>query len=202
MGKKPTKEEKPGQRRGPNLVYQLKVTLKGIRPAIWRRIQVTDEIPLDRLHEILQIVMGWTDIHLHDFVVNGISYGDTSVDTGRDMKNEKGVNLSYLVSREKTKFSYIYDWGDYWEHEILLEKIILFQKGTCYPVCVAGKRARPPENCGGPSGYKELLEIVSDPSHSEHEERFGWLSGDFAAEKFDVVSVNRRLQTLGKKQKE
>ena len=104
MGKKPTKEEKPGQRRGPNFVYQLKVTLKGIRPPIWRRIQVTDEIRLDRLHEILQIVMGWTDIHVHDFVVNGISYGDTSMDTGRDMKNEKRVNLSSLISREKTNF--------------------------------------------------------------------------------------------------
>ena len=116
------------------------------------------------------------------------------MDTGRDMKNEKRVNLSNLISREKTKFSYIYDWGDCWVHEILLEKIIPFQKGTRYPVCLAGKRACPPENCGGPSGYKELLEILSDPSHSEHEERFGWLSGDFDSEKFDMESVNRTLR--------
>jgi len=202
MGKKPTKEEKPGQRRGPNLVYQLKVTLNGLRPPIWRRIQVTDEIRLDRLHEILQIVIGWTDIHLHEFAVNGISYSDTSMDIGRDMKNEKRVTLSSLISREKTKFSYIYDWRDCWVHEIILEKIITFQKGTRYTTCLEGKRACPPEHCGGPSGYKELLEILSDPSHSEHEDRFGWLSGDFDAEKFDVASVNRRLQTLGKNQKE
>jgi hypothetical protein len=201
MGKKPTKEEKLGQSRGPNLVYQLKVTLEGIRPLIWRRIQVTDEIRLDRFHQILQIVMGWTDIHLHEFVVNGISYGDTSMDTGRDMKNEKRFSLSKVLSVEKSKFSYIYDWGDYWEHEILLEKIIPYQKVHSYPVCLGGTRACPPENCGGPSGYKELVKILSDPSHSEHEERFGWLSGDFDTEKFDVAFGNMRLQSLGKKKK-
>ncbi len=202
MGDKAKKEGKPGQSGGPHLIYQVKVTLKGIRPPIWRRIQVTDEIRLDRLHEILQIVMGWTDIHLHEFVANGISYGDTSMDTGRDMKNEKRASLGKVFSGEKTKFLYIYDWGDYWEHEILLEKIIPVQKGTRYPVCLAGKRACPPENCGGTSGYKELLEVLSDPSHSEHEDRFGWLSGDFDSKKFDVASISRRLQILGKKQKE
>ena len=201
MGKKSTKEEQPEQSRGSNLIYQLKVTLKDIRPPIWRRIQVADQIRLDRLHEILQIVMGWTDIHLHEFVVKEISYGDTSMDTGRDLKNEKRVSLSNILSVEESKFLYIYDWGDYWEHEILLEKIIPFQTGTRYPVCLAGKRACPPEDCGGPSGYEELLEILGDPSHSEHEERFGWLSGDFDTEKFDVASINMRLQALGKKKK-
>ena len=144
MGKKPTEEEKPWQSRVASLIYQLKVTLKGIRPPVWRRIEVTGETPLDRLHQILQIAMGWADIHLHEFVVNGISYGDTSMDTGRDMKNEKRVSLSKVLSVEKTKFSYIYDWGDYWEHEILLEKILPLQTGTRYPVCLAGKRACPP----------------------------------------------------------
>jgi hypothetical protein len=201
MGNKPTKEEQLGQSRGPDLIYQIKVTLKEIRPPVWRRIQVTDETRLDRLHEILQILMGWADIHLHEFVVNGISYGDTSLDTGRDLANEMKLNLSSLISREKTKFSYIYDWRDYWEHEILLEKILPLQTGTRYPVCLAGKRACPPENCGGPSGYKELLEILGDPSHYGHEERFGWLSGDFDTEKFDVASINMRLQALGKKKR-
>jgi len=185
MGNKPKKEGIPGQNRGPDLIYQVTVTLKGIRPPIWRRIQVTDEIRLDRLHEILQIVMGWADIHLHEFVLNGISYGDTSMDTGKDMKNEKRVNLSSLISREKAKFLYVYDWGDCWEHEILLEKIMPVQTGTHYPACLAGKRACPPENCGGPSGYEELLEILSDPSHFELEERFGWLPGDFDSEKYN-----------------
>jgi len=194
MGNKPTKEEHLGQSSGPDLIYQIKVTLKEIRPPVWRRIQVTDETRLDRLHEILQILMGWADIHLHEFVVNGISYGDTSMDTGRDMKNEKRVSLSKVLSVEKTKFLYIYDWGHYWEHEILLEKRIPFQRGTRYPVCLSGKRACPPENCGGPSGYQELLEILSDSSHSKHEERFGWLSGDFDSEKFDMESVNRTLR--------
>src|SRR5271157_5158876 len=141
MEKRPTKEEQPGRSRGHNLAYQLKVTLKEIRPPIWRRIQVTDDIRLDRLHEILQIVMGWTDSHLHEFRSGGISYGDTSMDTGREMKNEKSVSLSKLVSGEKERFSYIYDWGDYWEHEILVEKILPSQERAKYPVCLGGKRA-------------------------------------------------------------
>lgn len=194
MGNKPKKEGMPGQSRGANLIYQIEVTLTEIRPPIWRRIQVTDETRLDRVHEILQIVMGWTDIHLHEFRSGGILYGDTSMDTGRDMKNEKRVTLSGLISREKTKFSYIYDWGDHWEHEIFLEKIIPLHTGTRYPVCLAGKRACPPENCGGPSGYEELLKILSDPTHPEHEDKFNWLPGDFDSEKFDMESVNKRLR--------
>jgi hypothetical protein len=194
VGNKRKKEGMPGQSRGANLIYQIKVTLTEIMPPIWRRIQVTDETRLDRVHEILQIVMGWTDIHLHEFRSGGILYGDTSMDTGRDMKNEKRVTLSGLISREKTKFSYIYDWGDHWEHEILLEKIIPLHTGPRYPVCLAGKRACPPENCGGPSGYEELLKILSDPTHPEHEDKFNWLPGDFDSEKFDMESVNKRLR--------
>lgn len=115
-------------------------------------------------HEIFQMVMLWTDGHLHEFVVKGTSYCDTSMDTGRDIRNEKQVNLSSLISREKTKFSCNYEWGDYREHDIILEKIIVLQTGTRYPVCLAGNRACPPEDCGRISGYEEFFKIFGDLS--------------------------------------
>jgi len=184
-------KKKSGEKR----VYQLKVVLRDIRPPIWRRILVPHEIPLDQLHRVLQVVMGWTDSHLHEFIINGVSYGDLSIDIdmGDDTRNEKSFKLHRVVPREKGKFHYLYDFGDCWEHEILVEKILPLEKGTHYPVCITGKRACPPEDCGGTSGYEELLEILKDPSHPEHEEMFDWLPGDFDSGKFDVELVNVEL---------
>src|SRR5208337_1460637 len=184
-------------------VYQLKVTLRGIRPPIWRRILVPHDIPLDKLHRVLQIVMGWTDSHFHKFIIDGVSYKHFPIDRdqGDDAKNETSFNLHRIVTREKDRFKYMYDFGDYWEHEILVEKILPLEKGTDCPVCVTGKRACPPENCGGATGYQELLEILLDPSHPEHEDKFNWLPGDFDSEKFDAESVNRRLRQPSKKPK-
>ncbi|MGO9570467.1 MAG: plasmid pRiA4b ORF-3 family protein [Desulfomonilaceae bacterium] len=185
---------------GEKPVYQLKVTLRDIRPPIWRRIQVSSDINLRELHGILQTVMGWRGGHLHEFDVFGTSYGDPRVAEG-DVLDEARVNLEQLITEEKEKFHYLYDFGDGWEHEILLEKILPLEKATQYPVCVTGKRACPPEDCGGAPGYEELLEILQDPSHPEHEEKFEWLPGDFDSEKFDAESVNRRLRKTSTKPK-
>jgi hypothetical protein len=201
MGKQPKKDIPTGRTDLGGSVYQVKVTLKGIKPPIWRRVLLPPEISLERLHHVLQTVMGWTDSHLHEFIIDGVPYGDTSVDTGRDMKNEKRYRLNQVVLGEKDKFSYIYDWGDYWDHEILVEKIVAHTESMAYPVCLAGRRACPPEDCGGPRGYEELVEILNDPSHPDHEDRFNWLPGDFDSERFDVESVNKALSQTGKKPK-
>jgi hypothetical protein len=177
---------------GENKVYQIKVTLRDIRPPIWRRIQVSSDTNLQRLHRILQTVMGWHGGHLHEFDVFGDPYGDPEVMEGEAL-DERKVTLGKLISGEKEKFHYLYDFGDSWEHEILVEKILPIEKGIHYPVCLTGKRACPPEDCGGPPGYENLLEILKDPSHPEHEDMFDWLPGDFDSEKFDIESVNRRL---------
>lgn len=174
-------------------VYQLKVTLRDIRPPIWRRIQVQSNTNLYRLHEILQVVMDWTNSHLHEFDIFGESYGDPEVLEG-EVLDERSAILGRLITGEKEKFHYLYDFGDSWEHEIIVEKILPVEEGTRYPVCVAGKRACPPEDCGGAPGYGELLEILGDPSHPEHEDRFDWLPGDFDSEKFDIESVNKKLR--------
>ncbi len=118
-------------------VYQLKVTLRGSKPPIWRRIHVTSDITLHKLHQILQIVMGWENCHLHQFVIGGTYYGRTDPDYGVDMRNENTVKLSQVVKSEKFKFNYEYDFGDGWEHQIVVEKIQPQEPATRYPVCLA-----------------------------------------------------------------
>ena len=193
MGNKPTKKTTPKQTQPSQLIYQMKVSLIGIKPPIWRTIQVTGDTTLEILHDIIQISMGWFGEHLYEFKVHGIPYGDLTQLSEGDIIDEKTVNLAQLISHEKEMFRYLYDFGDGWEHDILVEKILPIEKGIHYPVCIDGKRACPPEDCGGPFGYEELLEILKDPSHPEHEEKFEWLPGDFDSEKFDIKYINREL---------
>ncbi len=144
-------------------IYQLKITLKDIRPPIWRRIQVSGDVKLSKLHQILQVVMGWTDSHLHQFVIRGKYFCEPNpeADFGLEKEiDEKTVRLSQVVPCASRRFSYKYDFGDGWRHEILVEKILPGERGTRYPVCLAGKRNCPPEDCGGPWGYAELLEAL------------------------------------------
>ena len=183
-------------RNQPVSIYQLKVTLKDNKPPIWRRIQINSDITLDKLHQILQVVMGWFDYHLHQFVVYGEYYGTPDPDIGFEVKNEKRVKLNQLASESGDKFVYEYDFGDSWKHVILLEKILQPEAGVRYPVCLKGKRASPPEDCGGVWGYDALLEAIQDPVHPEHKEMLEWLGGGFDPEKFDLDVVNQELKTI------
>lgn len=173
-------------------VYQLKITLKNIRPPIWRRIQVLSSTTLEQLHLIVQEVMGWDNYHMHSFSIAGIDYGQPQREF--NVRSEKTVKLSQVVKGEKSKFFYTYDFGDSWEHEILVEKELPSTPDTNYPVCITGKRACPPEDCGGSWGYAELLEIISDPSHPEYEERMEWVGESFNPDTFDINEVNQRLR--------
>lgn len=173
-------------------VYQLKITLKNIRPPIWRRIQVLSSTTLEQLHLIVQEVMGWDNYHMHQFSIAGIDYGQPQPEF--NVRSEKTVKLSQVVKGEKSKFFYTYDFGDSWEHEILVEKELPSTPDTNYPICITGKRACPPEDCGGSWGYAELLEIISDPSHPEYEERIEWVGESFNPDIFDLNEVNQRLR--------
>lgn len=176
-------------------VCQLKVMLIGSKPPIWRRILVADTTTLSQLHNILQIVMGWDDYHLHMFTINGQIYGDPEGDEYGDLgtKNEARFKLNQLVSGEGLKFRYEYDFGDSWEHELIVEKILLAEKGVRYPLCIAGKRACPPEDVGGVWGYEDFLRAIANPKHPEHDEYLEWIDGGFDPERFDLEEVNDRL---------
>src|SRR6266508_3874429 len=153
----------------PKTVYQIKVTLIGSKPPIWRRILVADTTTLHRLHTILQTIMGWDDYHLHMFTINKQIYGEPEDDEFGDLgiKSEARFELDQVVGRAGAKFRYGYDFGDSWEHELIVEKILPAEKGVHFPLCGAGKRACPPEDVGGVWGYQEFLEAIADPGHSE-----------------------------------
>ncbi len=189
----PVKKKKKKKVAVPKKVYQIKVTLQGIRPPIWRRLEVTSDTKLSELHDIIQTAMGWQDCHLHQFTVGNTYYGKPDRSSPfDDTKDERKVKLSKLLPKEKSKFAYEYDFGDSWEHEILLEKILPMEEKE-YPVCVKGKRACPPEDVGGVWGYANLLKAIQDPDHPEHEEMQEWVEDDFDPEAFDLKDINEYL---------
>lgn len=175
--------------------YQLKITLRGSKPPIWRRFIVPDTITLPELHEVIQIVMGWTDAHLHEFVVGKVSYGVPDPEFPSGPRNETRVRINQLLDKEKQRLLYLYDFGDGWEHVVELEKIIIGDKASSEPRCIAGKQACPPEDCGGIYGYYDFLEAIKDPDHPEHDTMIEWWGGDFYPEFFDLDEVNEILSS-------
>jgi hypothetical protein len=159
-------------------------------------MQVISDTTLAQLHPLLQCVMGWEDAHLYQFVVSGIRYGDPRLLGELDAEDARTVPLATLGLREKVKFFYEYDFGDSWEHELLVEKILPRDEGKRYPVCLTGKRACPPEDCGGVWGYVSVLEAIHDPEHPEHEEMLEWIGGAFDPEAFNRDEVNVALRHL------
>ena len=176
------------------LIYQLKVTLQYSQPPIWRRLQVVSSDNLEDVHIALQIVMGWTDSHLHQFIKDRICYGIPDEDFPSDMLDEIDYRLEQLLKEEKDRLIYEYDFGDGWTHEIVLEKILPFKTDISLPVCLEGSRACPPEDVGGVPGYEMFLQAIGDPSHPEHEDMLDWNDGGFDPEKFDLDKVNELLR--------
>jgi len=178
-------------------VYQLKVTLLEVEPPVWRRILVPGNMTFDRLHIAIQKAMGWTDSHLHEFEVGGQRYGEPDPEEpDPGLKPEWMVTLQKAVATEGARFEYLYDFGDTWKHEILVESIEVPEKELRYPACLAGERSCPPEDCGGPYGYADFLEAIRDPSHPEHNEMLAWAGGAFDTEAFNLKAVNRKLRLL------
>ncbi len=173
-------------------IYQIKVSLMGSNPSIWRRFLVQGLITLHQLHDVLQIVMGWEDYHLHMFTINGQIYGDPELDPDDEMgaNDETQFKLSQLTGREGFEFSYEYDFGDSWQHELTVEKILPAEKGMRYPFCVAGERACPPEDAGGIGGYEDYLQAITNPKHPERKELLEWIGEDWDPEYFSLEEVN------------
>jgi len=178
-----------------NQVYQFKITLKGAKPPIWRRMQVAETYTFWDLHVAIQDAMGWLDCHLHEFgMVNPstdfeMNIGSPDEDSGREVLPGWKQKIADYFSAENPSADYVYDFGDSWEHQIQLEKILPREKNINYPICIKGKRACPPEDCGGIWGYEDFLEIITDPNHEEYEEMLEWVGGEFDPEHFDVKEV-------------
>ena len=153
---------------------------------------------LARLHDILQIAMGWTDSHMHQFTIHGQRYGDVRIGETDNLGflPEQRYPLSQVVTGSRARFEYQYDFGDSWDHTLRVEKILPPPPGMQAARCLAGQRACPPEDVGGVWGYQAFLEAVADPSHPEHDERLEWVGGAFDPEAFDPDEVNARLRSL------
>ena len=181
-------------------VFQIKVTLEGSKPPIWRRLLVRSDITLGDLHRIVQAAFGWWDYHLHQFIVGGIYYGEPHPDylDYMDMHDEQDVTLDRIAAGEGFKFRYEYDFGDSWLHQVLVEKILPPEPGQVYPVCVKGRRACSPEDVGGIWGYHFFLEAIADPEHEAHDEYLAWAGDEFDPAAFDLEEANQALRARWK----
>ena len=179
-------------------VYQFKITLRGVsKPPVWRRITVPAGLTLDLLHEVIQQVMGWEDGHLHVFSTPWRNYGVPDSDLG--YADEAKVTLAEVLAEAGTRLRYTYDFGDDWEHDIVLEKVLPPDPVPSLS-CLAGRGACPPEDCGGVWGYASLKDVLADPYHEEHENLLDWLGLDSAADfdpaQFRLDQANARLSQL------
>jgi Plasmid pRiA4b ORF-3-like protein len=182
----------------------LKIALRGVRPPVWRRVRVTSDMTLRMLHQVIQEAMGWEDAHLHEFEVGKRRYGEPSDDLWPGMErtfSENGVRLGALVDQGVTRFRYVYDFGDGWEHEVVVEKVGPVDPEQQYPSLITGKRACPPEDCGGVYGYYRLLEVLADPSDEEHAELTEWVGGEFDPERLDTERISRALAGIARRRR-
>ncbi len=173
-------------------IFQIKVTLRGSRPPIWRRMLVHDTMLLGDFHHLLQIAMGWMDYHLHLFIKQNEYFGPKDPENP-DIYDESKVRLKELLRWPKERIVYEYDFGDDWLHDIVLEKVVEADPKRKYPWIVAGKRACPPEDCGGIYGYYRMLAAINDPNDPDRGDWLDWLGEDFDPDAFSVEEVNAFL---------
>lgn len=189
-----TPEPAPGGAAGGRRALRIKVALRNVRPPVWRRLVVDADLSLTRLHHVLQAAMGWHDAHLYEFRVGRTRYGRPDPMLG-DVRSSDRATLWDLLPRAGAKAVYVYDFGDDWVHDLVLEEVVPLTDDQPLATCLTGKRACPPEDCGGPWGYARLLTALSDPAHPDHGELRDW-AGDVDPERFDLGGVNARLAKL------
>ena len=179
-------------------VYQLKVTLQHVQPPIWRRLQVWGDSSLADLHDAIQAAVGWTNSHLHEFLIGETRYGERDLEQEdvANVQDEAQVLLSDVLDGPGMRFHYVYDFGDGWQHEILVEKLLPPDPDVFYPICTDGQRACPPEDVGGVPGFERFMQAMADPADPEHNEYMTWFGGEFDPEEFDLEEANEALQDL------
>lgn len=175
-------------------ILLLRISLDGIEPRIWRRVEVPDGFTLKQLHQIIQIVMGWRDSHLHEFTINGQRYAEPNPEDEEPVIDEHAVRLRDLALLIGGPITYTYDLGDNWQHHVVVEKKLVADPKTIYPNCIGGERSAPPEDVGGADSYMEFLRAIADPEDEDHVANLEWVGGQFDPEGFSITKVNRRLR--------
>jgi len=179
--------------------WQLRIELLGVAPAVWRRVIVRETIQLPQLHRVFQTALGWTDSHLHEFVIGGIRYGDLNPNSAEVLEHvdEKHVVLVNALGLDARCFDYVYDFGDDWHHIVVVEDR-LPHTGVAPSLvhCSGGANCCPPEDVGSTCGYAEFLEAIADPNHGDHDQFLTWVGGHFDPKHFDLDATNLALSKI------
>jgi hypothetical protein len=176
-------------------IFHMRVTLADVRPTVWRRIAVPGGYTLDRLHRVIQLAMGWQDCHLHSFDIGSVGYGVPDPDGMLEIRDELDFRLDAVAGKD-TRFTYTYDFGDWWEHEIVVEDVLGPELDERYPTCDDGEGDCPPEDVGGVYGYERFREAISDPAHPDHDATVEWFGQRSQSREFDpdrVTALMRRM---------
>lgn len=180
------------------MLYQLRIELNEVQPIVWRRLLVPENVTLTKLNSILYQTMGWHGGHLHEYVVGRLHYGipDEDWPSAEPIVDERRVRLNTLVEAGARRFTYLYDFGDNWEHTVKVEDLIMPPREGARIRCIAGENACPPEDVGGPNAYFDFLAAIKDPTNEEHTSMLQWVGGSFDAAAFNITDVNERLATI------
>lgn len=184
---------------GPEQIARIRISLNHIEPEIWRLVEVPLGTHLKGLHDVIQAAMGWQDCHLFEFRIGDKRYGIPEGDWDGNVVQAKSIKLAALVSKGIERFDYVYDFGDDWEHTIVIESVIDADPALKYPRFVDGARRGPPEDVGGPPGFFDFLEAMANPKHSEHRHLVEWYGGPYDPKEMDLVELRWRLGAIAKR---
>ena len=180
---------------GTKTVHRLKITLRSVKPPVWRRIEVASDTTLGELSPMLEGVMGWYGGHLHAFDVDGTDYSPPDPDWDSDDLDENKYRLGDVLPTVGEKMTWDYDFGDGWRHNVVVEAITPAEAGLTYPLCITGRRACPPEDCGGPWRYAAILEALRDPNHPDGEDLLAMVPPGFDPARFDAEETSRAMRS-------
>jgi Plasmid pRiA4b ORF-3-like protein len=186
-------------RKRTHAAVQLLIELSDVEPMVWRRLLVPDGINLGTFHDMLQVTMGWSDSHLHSFLIGGRTFGEPDDDFDEDFDEERideaSVSLHEALAGHQ-RFEYEYDFGDGWTHQLTVEAVLPLTDRLRFAICLGGQQACPPEDVGGPVGYRDFLSAMADPAHEEHADYMAWIGGAFDPLLFDIGQPNVALQMI------
>jgi hypothetical protein len=176
-------------------IFVLRIALREVKPAVWRRVMVPGGFTLDRVHRVAQLAVGWQDCHLHSFEIGGAQYGLPDPDGMLDIRDELETRLDAVAGKD-SRFVYTYDFGDWWEHEILVEDVLVAAPEQRYPMCIDGDGQCPPEDVGGAYGYARFRQAIADPTHPDHDATVEWHGGRHGKPEFDADRATTLMRRM------